>query len=126
MIEIKKDFEFDGYQGNEAQTSAKVIRNVFRMGDAYFNSGDLLTVDKDYFVYFADRIGDTFRYHSLLCTSLSRHILAEFILFIVLTCRWKGENVSTIEVSNVVSDLSWIEDGNVYGVEVPGTVKFLN
>ena len=37
-----------------------------------------------------------------------------------LTCRWKGENVSTIEVSNLVSDISWIHDANVYGVEIPG------
>ena len=28
--------------------------------------------------------------------------------------------MSTIEVSNVVSDVSWIEDANVYGVEIPG------
>ena len=34
--------------------------------------------------------------------------------------RWKGENVSTTEVSNVVADLSWIHDANVYGVEIHG------
>jgi len=28
--------------------------------------------------------------------------------------------VSTIEVSNVVADLPWIADANVYGVAVPG------
>ena len=49
------------------QNSAKIIRNVFKKGDAYFNSGDLFTVD---FVYFADRIGDTFRYHSSSFASL--------------------------------------------------------
>lgn len=62
LIEVKKDFEFDGYQGSESQTSAKIVRDVFKKGDAYFNSGDLFTMDKEYFVYFADRIGDTFRY----------------------------------------------------------------
>lgn len=30
-------------------------------GDAYFNTGDILVQDKNYFVYFSDRIGDTFR-----------------------------------------------------------------
>ena len=34
--------------------------------------------------------------------------------------RWKGENVSTVEVSNTVSELDWIEDANVYGVSIPG------
>ena len=34
--------------------------------------------------------------------------------------RWKGENVSTIEVSNVVADVDWIEDANIYGVTIPG------
>ena len=37
-----------------------------------------------------------------------------------LFSRWKGENVSTIEVSNVVADIDWIEDANVYGVAIPG------
>ena len=34
--------------------------------------------------------------------------------------RWKGENVSTTEVSNVLADLDFIHDANVYGVTVPG------
>ena len=40
---------------------------------------------------------------------------ASFVWF-----RWKGENVSTVEVSNVVCSLDWIEDANVYGVSMPG------
>ena len=28
--------------------------------------------------------------------------------------------MATIEVSNVVSDVSWIEDATVYGVQIPG------
>ena len=35
---------------------------MFEKGDKYFNSGDLMKVDKDYYLYFNDRIGDTFRY----------------------------------------------------------------
>lgn len=31
--------------------------------------------------------------------------------------------MSTIEVSNVISELPWVEDANVYGVEVPGIVS---
>ena len=37
-------------------------------------------------------------------------------------CRWKGENVSTTEVSNVLTELEFIQDANVYGVAVPGIV----
>jgi hypothetical protein len=37
------------------------------------------------------------------------------------TFRWKGENVSTNEVSAVVSEFPGIEEANVYGVQVPGT-----
>ncbi len=47
--------------GDKKQTDSKILRNVFAKGDAYWNSGDLFTVDQDYFVYFADRTGDTFR-----------------------------------------------------------------
>lgn len=34
--------------------------------------------------------------------------------------RWKGENVSTTEVANIITALSFIIDANVYGVKVPG------
>ena len=61
MCKIKSDTEFDGYAGKKELTSSKIMTDVFKKGDRYFNSGDLLTVDKDYFVYFSDRIGDTFR-----------------------------------------------------------------
>ena len=37
------------------------------------------------------------------------------------TFRWKGENVSTNEVAEVVSVVSGVEEANVYGVEVAGT-----
>lgn len=63
---------FDGYSDQSA-TSKKVLHDVFEKGDAYFNSGDLLSRDAFGFFYWADRVGDTFR--------------------------WKGENVATTEVS---------------------------
>ena len=34
--------------------------------------------------------------------------------------RWKGENVSTQEVGNLISTLDIIQDCSVYGVSVPG------
>lgn len=40
-----------------------------------------------------------------------------------LHCRWKGENVSTTEVGNILTDLDFITDANVYGVTVPGNTS---
>ncbi|XP_076444292.1 long-chain fatty acid transport protein 6-like [Babylonia areolata] len=82
------------YKASREANQKKLVRNVFKEGDLYFNYGDVFYVDKDYFVYFHDRIGDTFR--------------------------WKGENVSTTEVANILSAPDFIDDANVYGVQVPG------
>ena len=36
------------------------------------------------------------------------------------TYRWKGENVSTVEVANTMADNnSWLVETNCYGVKVP-------
>ncbi|KAL6479599.1 hypothetical protein MHYP_G00130320 [Metynnis hypsauchen] len=85
---------FSGYANNQQQTDRKRLRNVFVEGDLYFNSGDLLKADGQGFLYFQDRIGDTFR--------------------------WKGENVATSEVADVLLSVDFIEEANVYGVKVPG------
>lgn len=37
--------------------------------------------------------------------------------------RWKGENVATTEVSDIISALEFIQEANVYGVRVPGLLK---
>ncbi|XP_041838380.1 very long-chain acyl-CoA synthetase-like [Melanotaenia boesemani] len=85
---------FTGYAKNEQQTKKKMLRDVFVKGDLYFNSGDLLKIDNEGFVYFQDRIGDTFR--------------------------WKGENVATTEVADNLLTVDFVEEANVYGVKVPG------
>jgi hypothetical protein len=43
-----------------------------------------------------------------------------YICIYLIFCRWKGENVATYEVSNVLTQLDIIHDANVYGVEIPG------
>lgn len=53
--------EMAAYKGMSNATSKKILPNVFRNGDAYFRSGDILTADEDGWLYFKDRIGDTFR-----------------------------------------------------------------
>ncbi|VCX39068.1 unnamed protein product [Gulo gulo] len=85
---------FSGYAGGNTQTEKKKLRDVFRKGDIYFNSGDLLMIDHDNFIYFHDRVGDTFR--------------------------WKGENVATTEVADIVGLVDFVQEVNVYGVSVPG------
>ena len=67
---------------------------MFEKGDAWFRTGDLMRKDEDGYFYFVDRIGDTFR--------------------------WKGENVSTSEVAEAISQFPDVQEANVYGVEVPG------
>ena len=86
--------DFRGYSDPKA-TAKKILTDVLAKGDKYFRTGDLLRQDPDGWVYFVDRIGDTFR--------------------------WKGENVSTNEVSEVVSVFPGVTEANVYGVKVPGS-----
>ena len=84
---------FEGYTSKK-DSDQKILRNVFEEGDAWFRSGDLLSKDSEGYFYFVDRIGDTFR--------------------------WKGENVSTQEVAEILGHFPGLEMVNVYGVEVPG------
>lgn len=84
--------KFDGYLDRKA-TDKKIVRDVFKQGDRYFNSGDLLQLHAGRWLSFADRVGDTFR--------------------------WKGENVSTAEVSGILAEADGVHEANVYGVRVP-------
>ncbi|MDB4976585.1 MAG: long-chain-acyl-CoA synthetase [Myxococcaceae bacterium] len=94
LAHINPLFAFDGYVDAKA-TQGKVVSDVYRRGDRYFNSGDILQLHEDKWVSFADRIGDTFR--------------------------WKGENVSTNEVAEVINGVKGVLESNVYGVSVPGS-----
>jgi fatty-acyl-CoA synthase len=84
---------FEGY-ASAADTDRKILHDVFKKGDAWFRTGDLMRRDKNAYFYFVDRIGDTFR--------------------------WKGENVSTTEVEEAIGRFDGILAANVYGVAVPG------
>ncbi len=46
-----------------------------------------------------------------------------YIIHNAVHFRWKGENVSTVEVSNVIGSLGWVDDDNVFGVTVPGKLS---
>ncbi|MDD1778315.1 MAG: long-chain-acyl-CoA synthetase [Candidatus Helarchaeota archaeon] len=94
LIKVEKDDIFTGYK-DKAKTNEKLIHNCFREGDAYFNSGDMLKLHEHQWVSFADRFGDTFR--------------------------WKGENVSTLEIEEILNSYEAIELSAVYGVPIPNT-----
>lgn len=54
--------EFAGYVGGEKENKKKILSDVFKRGDQTFWSGDLLVTDELGYIYFKDRLGDTFRY----------------------------------------------------------------
>ncbi|MDH1261486.1 long-chain-acyl-CoA synthetase [Pseudomonas sp. GD03944] len=94
ISEISAKWPFDGYT-DPSKSEAAILRDVFKKGDAWFNTGDLMRDIGCKHTQFVDRLGDTFR--------------------------WKGENVSTTEVENVLGSYPGVEDAVVYGVEIPGT-----
>lgn len=91
---ITRRSPFDGYTDAE-KNKAVIIKDLFKQGDAYFNTGDLVRDIGFRHAQFVDRLGDTFR--------------------------WKGENVSTTEVENALSEYEKIAEAVVYGVEIPHT-----
>jgi fatty-acyl-CoA synthase len=84
---------FDGYTDGDA-TEKKLVRDAFKDGDVWFNTGDLMRSQGFGHAAFTDRLGDTFR--------------------------WKGENVATTEVEAAVSTDPQVEEATVFGVEVEG------
>ena len=92
--EITKKWAFEGYTQKEA-TEKSILRDGFKKGDAWFNTGDVLKEIGCRHLQFVDRMGDTFR--------------------------WKGENVSTTEVENIIDGSDMVQEAIVYGVEIPNT-----
>ncbi|MBU3063310.1 long-chain-acyl-CoA synthetase [Nocardia sp. NEAU-G5] len=84
---------FDGYTDKSA-TESKLVRNAFRDGDCWFDTGDLVRDQHWHHIAFVDRLGDTFR--------------------------WKGENVATTEVEGAFDGAQEITQAVVYGVDIPG------
>ncbi|HEU4612745.1 MAG TPA: long-chain-acyl-CoA synthetase [Kofleriaceae bacterium] len=93
IAEVSERYAFDGYTDKSA-SEKKLFRDVFRKGDVWFNSGDLLRDQGFRHAQFIDRVGDTFR--------------------------WKGENVSTNEVAEALNTFHQVAESTVYGVQVPG------
>jgi fatty-acyl-CoA synthase len=85
---------FDGYTDPGA-TEKKLVRDAFRDGDCWFNTGDVMKPQGMGHAAFIDRLGDTFR--------------------------WKGENVATTQVEAALTTDKSVEECTVFGVEVPRT-----
>ena len=92
MTEVTDSAPFDGYTDARAGES-KLVRNAFKQGDCWFNTGDLVRDQGWRHIQFVDRLGDTFR--------------------------WKGENVATTEVEAALRTAPGLSDCTVYGVQVP-------
>jgi len=90
---ITSTTRFDGYL-DTSRNQDKLLRDPFGNGSDYFNSGDLAELHSGRWVSFADRLGDTYR--------------------------WKGENISTVEVSNLLNGCAGVLESTVYGVTVAG------
>ncbi|KAI4158620.1 MAG: hypothetical protein LQ342_007272 [Letrouitia transgressa] len=85
--------EYQGYFQNPIDSQSKIMSDVIEKGDAYFRTGDIIRWDKEGRWWFCDRIGDTYR--------------------------WKSENVSTAEVSDVLGTHPAVQEANVYGIQLP-------
>ncbi len=85
---------FDGYT-DKSSSEKKLVRNAFRDGDCWFNSGEVMSPQGMRHAAFVDRLGDTFR--------------------------WKGENVATPQVEAALASDKAVEECTVFGVEVPDT-----
>ncbi|MDR6609140.1 long-chain-acyl-CoA synthetase [Pseudomonas synxantha] len=94
LAKIDDKAPLDGYTDPQ-KTARVVLHDVFEQGDRYFNTGDLLRNIGFGHAQFVDRLGDTYR--------------------------WKGENVSTTEVENILLQHPHISEAVAYGVEIHNT-----
>jgi len=94
LSEVTDRRPFEGYTDRKA-SEAKLLRDVFKKGDCWFNTGDLVRDQGYKHIQFVDRVGDTFR--------------------------WKGENVATTEVEGALNRHPAVEQAVVYGVQLPAS-----
>ncbi len=92
VMEISEKTPFPGYS-DKKKTEEKIIRDAFKKGDMWFNTGDMLRNMGFRHAQFVDRLGDTFR--------------------------WKGENVATMEVEKALDSFKGVSSSAVFGIGMP-------
>lgn len=93
LVALANKEAFQGYWKSPEATEKRLCIDVFKKGDLFYRTGDASRRNSDGLWYFLDRLGDTFR--------------------------WKSENVSTAEVSEILGQFSGILEANVYGDDLP-------
>ncbi|KFV40142.1 Long-chain fatty acid transport protein 6, partial [Gavia stellata] len=104
VAQVTQDAPFSGYAGKNGSSEKKLLHNVLVKEQVYFNTGDLLVMDEDGFLYFTDWLGDTF-------TSI-------YIILKIVFNMWKGENVATVEVTEIIGMMDSVQEVNVYSVSI--------
>jgi fatty-acyl-CoA synthase len=84
--------KYRGYLDNSLD-EAKLQRDLFKKGDLWWKSGDLLQSHENGFFTFIERLGDTYRY--------------------------KGENVACVDVEEVIRESYKFNEVIVYGISLP-------
>ncbi|MEA3512140.1 MAG: AMP-binding protein [Campylobacterota bacterium] len=82
---------YKGYLDSSLDES-KLQRDVLKKGDVWWKSGDILEVNDEGFYTFKERVGDTFRY--------------------------KGENISCVDIENIINQNNKFDEVIAYGIEL--------
>jgi len=83
---------YKGYIDSSLDAS-KLKKDLLKIGDVWWESGDLLAQNKDGFFTFIERLGDTYRY--------------------------KGENIACVDVEDGIRKCGTFEEVVVYGITLP-------
>jgi fatty-acyl-CoA synthase len=84
--------KYRGYM-DERLDEKKLVRNLFKEGDLWWRSGDLLERNTQGFFTFIERLGDTYRF--------------------------KGENVACVDVEEAIRSAGSFDEVVVYGIALP-------
>ncbi|MDD3592669.1 MAG: AMP-binding protein [Sulfurovum sp.] len=84
--------KYRGYM-DERLDEKKLVRNLFKEGDLWWRSGDLLERNAQGFFTFVERLGDTYRF--------------------------KGENVACVDVEEAIRSAGRFDEVVVYGIALP-------
>jgi fatty-acyl-CoA synthase len=90
LLKVPDDQKYFGYLSADLN-DAKVVK--LDDGQTWWRSGDMLTRDSEGYYYFHERLGDNYRF--------------------------KGENISAVDVERAILSLEYIAEACVYGVRLP-------